>query len=495
MLQQGNFIGDLLFYYGDSVPNFAPPKKFNKDLGYGYDYDVTNTDIILNKLHTQNGDLTLQNGQRYKVLVLPDKPYLTYDVLKKLSELVAGGATVIGRKPVRSHGLKSWHEHDKKVIELADQLWGDCNGTTVTEHQYKKGKIIWGKSLKQVLQEMNTIPDFDFKGNVENKKLDFIHRKTDGEDIYFIRNTTGKKIYGEAYFRVKDKQPEFWNPVSGKMNEVQIYSIDKDKTTIPISLQPEESFFVVFTSISNIKHINKVIKDDQQIFPQMAERQSDFMQDKNSDQSQILFSTEGKYMIYNSENKVKTLKIDFIPSAISLEEEWKVDFPKDKKGIGEIEFENLYSWHKSDIFDVKFFSGIATYKKDFYLSEKMDMKSFKIVLDLGVVRDVAHVYVNDQDAGISWVKPNKINISKYIQKGQNTLKIEVANTWHNRLCGDARLPVKERITKTNVTRLPTPWTFPMKDIPLHNGKEQYELQESGLLGPVFIKFERKYLIE
>ncbi len=115
-----------------------------------------------------------------------------------------------------------------------------------------------------------------------------------------------------------------------------------------------------------------------------------------------------------------------------------------------------------------------------------------VTLDLGVVKELAHVFINGKDAGVSWVKPNRVNISGFLKTGKNTLRIEVANTWHNRLSGDAKLPRAERISKTNITRLPNPWLYPMKDIPLDNGKEKYGLLESGLLGPVKIVFLSKF---
>lgn len=48
----------------------------------------------------------------------------------------------------------------------------------------------------------------------------------------------------------------------------------------------------------------------------------------------------------------------------------------------------------------------------------------------------------------------------------------MANTWHNRLVGDARLPAAQRIGRTNVqASVGVPW-------------EKLEPVESGLLGPV-----------
>ena len=64
-----------------------------------------------------------------------------------------------------------------------------------------------------------------------------------------------------------------------------------------------------------------------------------------------------------------------------------------------------------------------------------------------------------------------------LRPGENELRVEVANTWHNRLVGDAALPPAERITTTNIRQPFTP------DTPL---------LESGLLGPVrLVPFEEE----
>ena len=482
MLQQGNFVGDILYYYGDSAPNFAPAKKYDPDRGFGYDYDVANTDIIL-KLKTDNGELHLDNGQRYRVLVLPDEKYMVYPVLKKISDLVSQGAVVIGPKPERSHGLKNMQEHDRKVRELADKLWGNCDGVNVKEHKYGKGRVVWGKTVRKVLNESGVIPDVDLKGNAENRNIDYIHRRTEVADIYFIRNVSERDVSGELSFRVGNRQPEFWNPVSGKINKIHVFSSDLQKTTLPVRLKPQESVFVVFTKEKHRSSIVKVFRNGKDIFPGAAGNPF-FVQDDNSSVSQMLFNYTGDYEFKRKSGVAVEKSIATTPFVIDIDGRWSVTFPSEYKGVGEVVFDSLYSWPGSEIFDIKFFSGIATYKKDFEVSVSVDPANVKAELHLGLVRDVAHVYVNGKDAGVSWVKPNVVDVTGLLQKGKNSLTVEVANTWHNRLCGDAKLPVSGRITKTNVTRLPNPWAYPMAKIPFRNKKESYDLQESGLLGPV-----------
>ena len=51
----------------------------------------------------------------------------------------------------------------------------------------------------------------------------------------------------------------------------------------------------------------------------------------------------------------------------------------------------------------------------------------------------------------------------------------VINSWRNRLIGDSKLPEKEQLTRTNIKVI-------------EEGKKKWELEESGLIGPVKIVF-------
>lgn len=493
MLQQGNFVGDVLYFYGDSTPNFVPAKHINPSLGFGYDYDVTNSDILVNKLEVENGKLILPHGQQYEVLVLPEENYMVYEVLEKIAFLIKSGATVIGPKPSRSHGLKDWQEHDKRIVKLANEIWGNYDGGGITENTYGKGEIVWGKTLKEVFNDKEVEPDFDFIGSVENDKLDFIHRSAENAEIYFIRNSTGQKVYGNAIFRVDGSQPEMWDPVSGVMNKVAVFSSESGKTTMPLSLDSHGSIFIVFTPPYNIPHFEQIFKDNEQIFPKYDLESQSVVQCRKTNGTQLVFNQPGEYVLHPVKGEPVIVKVE-MPELIELTGAWQVHFPKEKKGVDTVTFNNLYSWPHSDVFDIKFFSGIASYEKEFIIPPGINTDELSVIINLGVVRELAHVYVNGKDAGISWVKPNKVLISDLVKPGKNNLKIEVANTWHNRLCGDAKLPETNRITRSNIIRLPNAWSYPMKEIPLETKTVSYPLQESGLIGPVTINFARKISI-
>jgi hypothetical protein len=246
LLQQGEFVGDVAFYYGDQAPNFVPPKHIPATLGLGYDYDVVNTDVILNKMTVKNGRIYLPHGQFYEVLVLPQEQRMNPLVLKKLEQLVAAGATIIGPKPIRSYSLYQQETSDRQITSLAARLWGKVDSSKVQEHIYGKGKIVWGKTVREVLLQKGIRPDVQYKSTLSSDTIDYIHRRTGESDIYFIRNKKVKPITGTCTFRVKNKQPEWWDAETGNTGLITQFSITDEGITIPLNLAAQASAFIVF---------------------------------------------------------------------------------------------------------------------------------------------------------------------------------------------------------------------------------------------------------
>ncbi len=106
LLRAGTFVADVLFYNGDNAPNLVAQKHINPRLGNGYDYDVCNEEILLTRLSVKDGWLVLPGGMRYRLLVLPASRRMPLPVLKKIQQLAANGATIIGKAPDTDSGLK-----------------------------------------------------------------------------------------------------------------------------------------------------------------------------------------------------------------------------------------------------------------------------------------------------------------------------------------------------------------------------------------------------
>jgi len=485
MLQQGNFKGDILYFYGDSAPNFVPPKSTDPNFIPGYDYDYINADVIINRLDVNNGKLLLPHGQEYELLVLPDSRSISLQVIQRLEQLIKNGAVVVGPKPDGMQGLFDYADKSKQVRELASRIWGECDGLTVLENEYGLGKVIWGKKTRDILRDLYIIPDFQTGSGIKQETVDFIHRKTNNAEIYFIRNTEDKGIYFDGLFRVTGMVPELWDPLTGKTSICLLYTDSGQQIRVPLHLNPLGSVFVVFTKPASI-HATEIRVNNEIIFPEGDYLETDRITGwlPFFDGSNWIINGPNEYIFSLSDGKKLQYQSLAMPAPLTLKGPWLMTFPEDGFAPDSVVINNLISWTLMDDPGIQYFSGIASYHNTFQINRNDILENQAIILDLGKVQEVADIYINGKNAGILWCEPFRIEITPYIKAGNNQLKIEVANVWTNRLCGDAKLDPDQRITNTNITRLPNAWTYPMETIP----NSEYELRESGLLGPVEIEF-------
>ena len=193
-------------------------------------------------MSVRDGRLTLPDGMSYRVLVLPDNHGLmTPALLTRIKQLVADGATVLGPRPTASPSLSGYPGCDQEVAGLAAELWGDIDGTSVTEHRLGKGKVVWGRPLPAILSDLQTAPDFLAPGG-----LNWIHRQIDGTEVYFVANPADSTREVCCHFRVQDRQPELWDPETGQRSPLAVYHSTPTGTSVPLRLNGSGSAFVVF---------------------------------------------------------------------------------------------------------------------------------------------------------------------------------------------------------------------------------------------------------
>ena len=246
LLRQGTFVADICFLQPESVPLDYQVKDRN-----GYDYDSCTPEALLTRVSVKDGRLILPDGVSYRVLVLPDTFRMTPALLRKVRELRAAGATIIGpTRPTKAPGLSDYPKCDADVIQLADELWG-------------KDKVITNKSPEQVLAKMGVPPDFSAPPFVR-----WIHRTTGDAEIYFVASSAPQPVEATCAFRVSGKRPEFWRPETGKVEPVAAYDQAGGVIRIPISFEPSGSVFVVFRkSAETIDPIVSMTRDGAVILP------------------------------------------------------------------------------------------------------------------------------------------------------------------------------------------------------------------------------------
>jgi hypothetical protein len=492
LLQQGLYVADVLYYYGDDVPNFVFLKEEYPELRFGYDWDKCSKDVILNRLSVDNGQLILPDGMRYRVLVLAPREAIDLAVLRKVEKLVKEGVTIVAQRPKEATGLTNYPESDLEINEIANHLWGKTDGETITENRYGKGRVIWGKDINNVLSGMQIKPDFEFKGNHPETAIDFIHRTADKMDIYFVANRFGLMEFNdfeyryiknlpdryeqvECRFRITGKVPQFWNPITGEVSEIVIYREENEQTVIPLHFEPDGSKFIIFKEGASSRHITEIKKDNKNIFPTFGfeTKSHPYIEINKKGGSMIANAFEaGNYTLVWSDGKKETIKVEKPNSEISLSGKWDLHFDPKWGGPDHIEKDELKSWIDFEESGIKYYSGTATYTKSFTLKKK-DIKGKTLILDLGNVQEMASIKINGNQLATRWSAPFQFDISKYVKRKNNKLEVEVVNMWPNRLIGDGKLPLEKRFTKTNINKFEAP------------DAEKY-LRESGLIGPVKI---------
>ena len=404
MMQQGQAVADILYLTPEGAPMvFTPPTDALVENEMipdkkGYSFDGCSPKMLMDWASVENGKIVFPGATSYEIMVLPNFETMTPELLKKIAALVEQGARIVGVPPQKSPSLVNYPECDKELQKLAEKLWGTSQvPAEKSEIKIGKGSVFWGGNLKtnelypaypatsELLAQLKI--DEDFKS--ENNTIRFGHRKTNDKDIYFVANRTNDFQKTACTFRASG-EPELWMSTTGETRKITNYSVENGLTTIPMEFFPYESFFVTFSGKEQKSGINQKVSN----FPVFSE--------------------------------VKT-----------IEGAWNVSFNPKFGGPENIQFDKLQDWTSHESRGIKYYSGIATYKKTFEWNE-LSQKSYFI--DLGVVNDIARVKVNGEDMGVIWCAPWRIDISGALKQGTNAVEIQVANRWINRLLGDMQEP-------------------------------------------------------
>ena len=252
LLQSGRFTADVAAFYGETAPVQTP--TLSPTVPTGFDYDAVNADVLLKQARVENGQLVLNSGMRYRVLLLAQSQRtMTPRLLRQLRDFAAAGLTIVGAPPESSPSLSDFPKCDAELKSLVAELWGNCDGAGVTEHAFGKGKAVWGQTLEQVFAGLNTPPDFAFATN-NSAELRFIHRVGGEAEIYFVSNQRDKFDTVACTFRVTGKTPELWHPDTGVMETAPVFTDKDGQISVPLQFDPAGSVFVVFRKPAGADH-------------------------------------------------------------------------------------------------------------------------------------------------------------------------------------------------------------------------------------------------
>lgn len=412
MLQQGSNVADVAYFFGEEAPLtqlYAQAPLADVPVTHGYDF--VDADALIGQLSVADGELVARSGARYRVLYLGGTSRrMTLPVLKRIAALVEAGATVIGDAPVGSPSLPD----DRGTYEsIVRRLWGPTLVTRVGQ-----GRVVAGRDIEAALRQIALAPDFSFAKPKPDSDVPFLHRQLADGDAYFVVNRHARREAIEAHFRVTGRVPELWHADTGQSTPVS-YRIEQGQTIIPLDLAAEDAVFVVFRTPS----------------------------------------------------RRPSAALPTPPRAIvrTIEGPWSVAFQPGRGAPASIALATLAPLETQRDPALRYFSGIASYTTSVTVSGTAARHQ---TLDLGRVGDIAEVRVNGRLVGTAWHAPYQVDVGAALKPGKNRIEIRVANTWVNRLVGDAQ----PGAAKHSWTAMPT-------------YRADAPLRPSGLIGPVTLTSE------
>jgi hypothetical protein len=388
MLQQGRFVADIAYFYGEDSNVTALFGDKLPVLPDGYSYDFVNADALLNLLSAKDGRIVTPSGMSYRLLALdPNSRHMSLAVLRKIRDLVKAGAAVAGPKPIDSPSLA---DDQAEFRAISDELW---------DGGAHEGRVIGRLTTAQAIAMIGASPDFTYTKPRQDTSLAFVHRLLPDGDIYWVVNGNTRRETLEASFRVTGKAPELWHAETGLV-EPASYLIANGRTVVPLRLAPDDALFVVF---------RKEAAAPARALPDPVE----------TDLARIAGP-------------------------------WTVAFQPGRGAPATARFDALSSWSESADPGIKYFSGTATYAASFNVAANWLASGVRLWLDLGEVKNVAEVVVNGKPLGTVWKTPFRVDATEALKPGANTLEIKVANLWVNRLIGDKQPGVTKTFTYTAV---------------------------------------------
>ena len=279
-------------------------------------------------------------------------------------------------------------------------------------------------------------------------KLRYIHRRTEDCDFYFVANRTEEQFVTQGIFRVGGRQPQLWDPVTGNTRQLAVYGARDGVTSIPLSFEPHQSFFVVF--------------------PQSTARPA--------------------------RPNLAATNFPALEQIGQLDGPWDVAFDPARGGPASVTLDRLQDWTDRPAASVRYYSGIATYRKRFDVPVAEDSgDNTKLYLDLGTVHDLCRVRLNGKDLGVVWTAPWRVDITAAVRAFDNQLEIDVVNGWANRLIGDLQQGNRGSREVSWPSGLLGGRTYPagrFSFVTHQHYKASSPLLPAGLLGPVTVRREK-----
>ena len=399
ILQSGEPDNDVLLYFpvfdhwqrsGNSEPAFQLTVHNPEDWFYGmpmhdaaqtmrnrgYTFDYV-SDRLLRGL-SSSGEAIRANGGTYDVLVVPNAETMPLESLEHLLSLAQEGATIVvqGSLPRTVPGWGALEERRQRLREIQDQLsFSRTRMAGVEQVSIGQGQFLRGDDLMPLLEEAQVQRE-----PMADRGLSFARRRHEEGYHYFLSNLGAKPVEGWVSLGTEAVSAVLLDPMTGRTGTAATRRGDGG-TEVYLHLRPGASRILRTFDTRDVR---------------------------------------GNKWTYLDE-----------ASADTLRGTWNVHFVEGVPVLPDsFSTRRLASWTTIGGEEARRFSGTARYRLTF---DRPSTDADAWILDLGHVRESAHVYLNGQDLGRVWAHPFRRRIGDALRSGTNRLTVEVTNLMANRI--------------------------------------------------------------
>ncbi|BCS34265.1 hypothetical protein TBR22_A34940 [Luteitalea sp. TBR-22] len=352
-------------------------------LDAGFGFDVVD-DARLQVDARVDGRELVVGKSRFRAVVVPDAAIVPPQTMDLLVSFARAGGTVVATRqvPSRAPGFRAGADAHAHVARASQTLFGSgLAGGRLVERDEDLGARL----------SAQVTPDVQWQSDAQ--AIGFVHRRVDDTDVYFVANTTNRRVRTAAAFRVTATRAEKWDPRTGDRQALTL-TPGSTTTSVEIALEPYASVFIVFDGGGA------------------------------SPASTDACVSRGTRVLADG---------------------WRLEAPDGSRSMPA-----LTSWH--ELPGMRFHSGVVTYRRDVEVGADVLAGGCPVWLDFGEgsphpeekltngmrawldapVRDGAVVAVNGREVGAVWTAPFRVDMRGALQPGRNTLEVRVGNTALNR---------------------------------------------------------------
>jgi hypothetical protein len=407
-----------LFRQGYEVAEVAVLSQDEKLAGQGI--RMLSEFQLTHKLFVKDRRLYLPDGSNFACLIVPSDRNLGLPLLRSLKTLLSNGATVSASKPTGWTGVLTPAEQHE-WSSLVQEIW---NGLPPGVYRYGAGKVFIGRTQAAILQEFGQQPDFSFTSVHPDARVNYQHRRVLEQDLWFVSNGRSVADTILASFRITDRLPSFWKPMSGEIQVSDMFRRQEGRTLIPMVLQPYESVFVVFGKGPAKPVYDGLTKDgfyltsaNPDIYPEnlpagiRSESESDSILLPNllAMHDKRLFRKKGRYELVTPDIPNK-----YHPQLVLSKDLPVVDLRTDELVVTDSIQPEAPTTENDTI--VRCFS----------LSPKELIYDAWVLAINSPDRNV-EVYLNDQYVGSCWLPPYQLDVTRLLKTGVNRMELRFIN--------------------------------------------------------------------